>query len=245
MFSGDWSACRKGLLDMFWAWAAGMIGVLIMILALSRVRIRITLTHQGENDEILLNLRALLGLVNVNYNIPMLQFKNWAEGLELKMEKVNAKAHRLINDQKKKITAEKIKDAYENVQILLKHCFHFHEWLFGTVRRIHCTQLNWKTSVGIGDAHETAFLVGAIWGIKASIIGFLSRYIRIDIQPQLQVMPAFNQKLLLIEGVCTLQIRLWHILSAVFQLLIRILKVKGGLRAWRSVLLPSEGAGST
>ncbi|MBP1155198.1 MULTISPECIES: DUF2953 domain-containing protein [unclassified Paenibacillus] len=230
---------------MVWAWAAGMIGVLIMILALSRVRIRITLTHQGDNDEILFNFRALLGLLNVNYNIPMLHFKNWAEGLELKMEQVNAKAHHLIKDQKKQINVEKIKEAYENIQILLKNCFHFHEWLLGTVRRIHCTQLNWKTSVGIGDAPETAFLVGALWGIKTSIIGFLSRYIRLDIQPHLQVMPAFNQKLLLIEGVCTLQIRLCHIISAVFRLLLRILKVKGGLRAWRSVLLPSETAEST
>lgn len=230
---------------MFWAWAAGMIGALIVLLALSRVRIRITLTHQGKNDEILLNLRTLFGLVNISYNIPTLRFKNWAEGLELQTEKVNVRADSLMKDQKKQINPEKIKKAYENVQILLQHCFHFHEWLFGTVRRIHCTQLNWKTSVGIGDAPETAFLVGTIWGIKSSILGFLFQFIQLDTQPQLQVMPAFNQKLFAIEGVCTLQIRLVYVVSAGIRLLLRILKVKGGLKAWRNVLLPTGSAGST
>lgn len=230
---------------MFWAWAAGMIGALVVLLALSRVRVRITLTHQGKNDEILLNLRALFGLVQVNYNIPILRFKNWAEGLELKMEQVNVRADNLMKDQKKQINLEKLKEVYENVQILLEHCFHFQEWLFKTIRRIHCTKLNWKTSVGIGDAPETAFLVGTVWGFKSSILGFLFRFIQLDARPRLQVMPAFNQKLFAIEGVCILQIRLVFVFSAGIQLLLRILKVKGGLRAWRNVLLPAGSAGST
>lgn len=245
MFSGRWLTCRKGLLDMFWAWAAGMIGALIVLLALSQVRIRITFTHQDKNDEILLNLRALFGLVQVNYYVPTIRFKNWAEGFELHTAQVNVTADRLMKDQKKQINLEKMKEAYEKVQVLLQHCFHFLEWLSGTMRRIHCTQFNWRTSVGIGDAPETALLVGSIWGIKSMILRFLFRFIQLDTQPQLQVMPAFNQKLFVIEGACILQIRLVYLVSAGLRLLLRILKVKGGLKVWRNVLLPAGSSGST
>lgn len=225
---------------MVWVWmAAGLLFVLLLLLG-SRVNIRLAFTHQDKNDEISVEVRALLGLVRFRYEVPTLRFKGLRAGLEVKSEQVNAGAGRLIADRKETINADKIKQKFEDVRILLTHCFDFNEWLSRMLRHVHCTKLNWKTSVGIGDAPETAFLVGTLWGVKSSLLGFVCRYIRLETQPQLQVMPVFNQMMFLTEGNCTIRIRIWHLLSGGVQLLMRIRKTEGGLQAWRRVLMPTS-----
>lgn len=222
---------------MVWVWmAAGMLTVLFVFLG-SPVQIQLAFTHQEKNDEIIVEVKALLGLVHFRFGVPTLRFKGMNEGLEVKSEQVNAGAGRLIADRKQRINADKIKQMFEEFQTLLKHCFEFNVWLTRILRHVHCTKLNWKTSVGLGDAPETAFLVGTLWGVKSSLLGYIFRFVRLDTHPQLQVMPAFNQMMFVTEGTCSLRIRIWHILAGGLQLFMRICKTEGGLQVWRRVLL--------
>ncbi|MCZ8520588.1 MULTISPECIES: DUF2953 domain-containing protein [Paenibacillus] len=222
---------------MMWTWVAAAVLAVLAALVLSQVTLQITFRHQGKDDEISAYAKALFGIVHLKFSIPLIRFKNLQEGLEIHAEQVNENAERLVGEQRQKIGPDKIKDAYENIMTLLQNCFHFNEWLRNMLCHVRCTRMEWRTSVGIGDAAETAFLAGALWGVKTSILGLLFRFIPLQAQPKLAVIPAFNQKVILVEGVCGFRVRMWYVLSAGVQLLLRILRIKGGLRAWRNVLL--------
>ncbi len=223
---------------MIWAWVAGAVAVLIFALAQSKINICLSFVHMEQNDEIRIDVRSLFGLIRYRYIVPLLRFQGWLEGLELATEKANPnKQGHVDGDPKRKIDFDKIKEAIDKFRILLHNCFKFNQWFRRLLTRFHCTELNWKTSAGIGDAAETAVVVGTLWGLKTSLLGYIFRMIRLEAKPELQVMPVFNQNVFITEGVCRLHIRLWHLVSAGIQLLFRILKVKGGLRAWKKVLL--------
>ncbi len=222
---------------MIWAWIAGAVAVLILAVAQSKIKICLSFVHMEQNDEIRIDVRSLFGLIRYRYIVPMLRFHGWLEGLELKSEKTNPNNGGFQGESKRKIDFDKIKEAIDNFRILLNNCFKFNQWFRRLLSHFHCTELNWKTSAGIGDAAETAVVVGTLWGLKTSLLGYIFRTIRLETRPELQVMPVFNQNVFMTEGICRLHIRLWHLVVAGLQLLFRILKIKGGLRAWKKVLL--------
>ncbi|WP_426453490.1 DUF2953 domain-containing protein [Paenibacillus sp. S-38] len=225
---------------MIWVWAAaGLAAIVLAALVLSQVNLRILFSHIGKDDEITIHAKALFGLVNLKFVIPIVRFQSLKKGFEIQAKQVNANAGSLLGEAMGNIGPEMMRRAYENIRILLQNCFQFNDWLRQMLARVRCTQMDWRTTVGIGDAAETAFLAGAFWGIKTSILGLLFRYIPLDGQPRLAVIPAFNQTLIAVEGTCTFRVRMVYVMLAGFQLLLRILKVKGGLKAWRNVLLPS------
>ncbi|AEI41291.1 DUF2953 domain-containing protein [Paenibacillus mucilaginosus] len=227
---------------MIWAWAAaGLAAIAIAALVLSQVTIQIGFSQKGKDEDITVNAKALFGLVKLKFEIPFIRFKNLQEGFEVKAKakQVNSTAGQLLGQAMENIGPEMLRKAYENIRKLLENTLNFNEWLRHMLGRVRCTQMDWKTTVGIGDAAETAFLAGAFWGIKTSILGLLFRYIPLEGQPRLAVVPAFNQTLIAVEVMCTFRIRMAYILLSGVQLLWRVLKVKGGLKAWRNVLLPS------
>ncbi|UUZ94372.1 hypothetical protein LJK87_07325 [Paenibacillus sp. P25] len=113
--------------------------------------------------------RVIRAPLKFRYTIPILKFKTWLKGIELKSEKVNKNEADLLQDQKQNITVDKIRQAFENAKLLIAHCFGFNSWLEGTLSKIRCTSVVWKTSIGIGDAPETAFVVGLLWSLKSSL----------------------------------------------------------------------------
>lgn len=222
---------------MIWAWIAGAVAVLIFAVAQSKIKICLSFVHMEQNDEIRIDVRSLFGLIRFRYIVPLLRFRGWLEGLELKSEKTNPNKANIQGEPRRKIDFDKIKKAIDDLRILLHNCFKFNQWFRRLLSRFHCTELNWKTSAGIGDAAETGVVVGTLWGLKTSLLGYIFRTVRLDAKPELQVMPVFNQNVFITEGIIRLHIRLWHLVAAALQLLLRILKVKGGLRAWKKVLL--------
>ncbi|SDC38804.1 Protein of unknown function [Paenibacillus sp. UNCCL117] len=221
---------------MIWLGVAAVLVFLAGLLLSRPVKIRFAFTHQEQNDEITIEVKALLGLVHFRYEVPVIRFKGLALGLEVRTEQVNANAGTLLGDHDDRIDSHKIKSAYEDFRELLEHCFEFNEWMKRLMSRVHCTELSWKTSVGLGDAPATAMLVGSLWAIKSSMLGFISRSIRLDAQPQLMVMPAFNRKAFLTEGTGMFYIRIWHLLSGGVRLLHRIRKTEGGWDTWKRIL---------
>ncbi|MCZ8512887.1 DUF2953 domain-containing protein [Paenibacillus filicis] len=222
---------------MVWAWwTAGALLLLAWLVLSSNIRILFTFTRQDENDELTLDLHALFGMVRFRYTIPILEMHKLLERLDMKSERVDKSDAELVKDKKQGITVAQIKTAFENAKLLLEHCFQFNVWLLDTLKRVRCTSFVWKTSVGIGDAAQTACVVGMLWGLKSSMLAFLFRKIRLEAQPRLQIMPAFNELHFTMELMFKLEIRLGFLLYAGCLLLLRIARIKGGIRTWQRVL---------
>ncbi|UUZ79502.1 DUF2953 domain-containing protein [Paenibacillus sp. P26] len=226
---------------MAWAWwTAGAFLLIGWIVLTSHMKVLFGFTRLEGNDDMTLDLHGLYGSLKFRYTIPILKFKTWLKGIELKSEKVNKNEADLLQDQKQNITVDKIRQAFENAKPLIAHCFGFNSWLEGTLSKIRCTSVVWKTSIGIGDAPETAFVVGLLWSLKSSSLSYVFRRIRLDTQPRLQVMPAFNELQFTTEVQCRFEIRVGYALLAGIRLLLRIMKVKDGLRVWQKVLFRTE-----
>ncbi|CAG7641671.1 DUF2953 domain-containing protein [Paenibacillus allorhizosphaerae] len=224
---------------MIWLWVAGILCFVLLIILFSKIRMRVSFNRQDTNDDLLIDVSALFGLIHLRYSMPVFQFKGMLEGLELKTEQVNANAGHLIGNQHRHITIEKVRRAFHNVQLLLQHCFHFHDWLKAGLSHVHCDRFVWKTSIGLDDAANTAISVGTLWGLKTSLLGYVFRFVHLETEPKLQVMPMFNQMRFEMEAVIEAYVRFAFALKAGILLLIRILKVKDGWKTWRTIVMRS------
>ena len=225
---------------MIWPWIVGIVFVLILLFACSSMQCRFTVVRQRQDDEIVLDLHTLYGLVKRRFAIPVIRFLNVQEGVHFKAEQVNKTNNELTNDNKSHITKRTIQEAFANYQVLLAHCFQFNRWFRETLRHVRCTELFWKTNVGIGDAAETAMTAGMVWGLKASLLGYVFRYIQLETKPVIQVVPQYNITTFSSEVQVLLKIRVYEIMYASLRLLLRIMKIKGGLRMWRKVLFKAS-----
>lgn len=221
---------------MGWAWWAAGGALLLWMLLASWIRVLISFTRLDGNDELTVDAHALFGLVKLRYTIPIMRLRSLQEGLELKTERVDKNENEMNSEREHAVTLHKIRQAFANARLLLEHCFQFNEWLRGVVSRVRCTSLVWNTAVGLSDAAQTAIATGVLWSLKTSLLSWLLRRLRLETQPRLKVMPAFNQWQFTTELLCKLQIRLGTVLFAGFRLLVRIAKTKGGIKTWQRVL---------
>ncbi len=224
---------------MVWIWAAVVIFVIFTIVMASYVTVSVEFSHRNKDDDIRANMKALFGMVRYKLNIPVLRYRGLNEGVEVQLEQINANADNKTKRQGN-ITAEVIRNTFDKFMTLLKHTVDLHEWVKCVLGHTHCRQLTWRTTVGVGEAPETAFLVGTVWGLKSSILGYLFRFIKLEAQPRLEVIPAFNRNMLHLEGSFVMRLRVWHMVVCGVQLLLKIRKAEGGFAAWRRVLFPNK-----
>jgi hypothetical protein len=143
------------------------------------------------------------------------------------------------------INREWIMQFYDRVQIIVKNIFNLTEWTKDTLSHVECTYVRWHTRVGIGDAPETAVVTGLLWGVKSSLLSFVMSRICLKAQPDVQVVPQYNQQLFSTDLICKAQIRLGHVLMAGLRLVVRMLKGQGSLREWRQILFQPRLKGTS
>jgi hypothetical protein len=72
------------------------------------------------------------------------------------------------------------------------------------------------------------------------MMGFLFRFIKLDVRPEINVSPQYNKTEFSTQMLFILHIRMYYVASAGIHLLYRILKVKGGLKTWQRVLFGAD-----
>ncbi|MEX1030958.1 MAG: DUF2953 domain-containing protein [Paenibacillaceae bacterium] len=228
---------------MVWVWIVLIVIVLIVVVALSGVRTHIIYTRESQDDQFNMEIRALYGIFRYRYSIPVIQFEGLLKGFSVEKESSTnipmpaSKDHN--NKDQINIDRKVILNWYEKGKVLIHHVIGFNHWLMSTLKHTHCTQLSWVTNVGLDDAAETAITTGMIWGLKTSILGVFFNQIKLEAQPQLAVVPQFNQTMFRTHFDCSLMIRMGYAFFAGLQLFVRIYKVKGGIRTWQKSLSKS------
>ncbi|WP_165842206.1 DUF2953 domain-containing protein [Paenibacillus xerothermodurans] len=221
---------------MVFAWIAGVLVVGFIILLSSKVECRISASRENKNDEILIDVHALYGLVKKRLAIPIMNFISLSEGLGVKSQFIDKSENQLLLELNRNIDKRTIQQLFDNLRQLLTHCVRFDRWLSDTLGHVHCTRMYWKTELGVGDAAETAMTTGMVWGLKSSLLGVAFRFIKLHARPELLVQPHFNGTKFTTEVTCTTHIRLFYVCVAGLHLVYRIFKVKNGLRTWQRVL---------
>lgn len=188
--------------------------LLCIIVMISHIQVKFYFKKDQANDKIAYHIKALLGIIRLQFEVPVVKFKG-------------------VNDSNMDNTkTSKAKNFFRHFQNLRTHVYGFSDWYTKALSKIKCIELSWNTKVGIGDAPVTAITTGLIWALKTTLLGFIFRKITLRTKLVLDVTPCYHQKHFTTELVSELKVRHFFALLTVLELLIRIMKIKGGLKMW-------------
>lgn len=220
----------------WWGWLLLALMTLFSAVCFSRVRFYGFYSRVENNDRFYVKVRALFGLIRLKFDVPIIKFKGLLGGVDMKTESVNGMNTNMLAEGETIIDREKILRYYRKTKLALQATFEMKEWVRDTLRQVSCTDLKWTTRVGVGDAPETAIMTGIVWTLKSSVLAYIFQFVNRDAKPRIRVFPQYNQTHFSTEISCIAQIRLGQAIFAGLHLLVRIMKVKGGIKAWQNIL---------
>ncbi|MCA0754464.1 DUF2953 domain-containing protein [Paenibacillus sp. N4] len=219
-----------------WITAAGLffLFLLAMIMA-SPVIIKGQVKRAGKNDDGELFVKALYGIIKYRIKIPIVQFTG--SSVELKEQvSMSGAGINTWKQFKDDIDAEKVVSTLDKMKQILQLTRNMTGWVKQTLTKVRLTEWNWSTTVGTGDAMWTAMATGIVWSVQTSILGLLSQMVKLHAEPKMSVQPIYQHPAFTTEFVCIAQIRFGYAILAGLQLLVRMKKLKGGVKAWQNIL---------
>lgn len=220
-----------------WIIAAIVAAVLILIIC-SELEVSLSIKRIGQNDEWTVKFRWLYGLVRRTFNIPTVRWKDYG-GLNIQ-EQISGRDGNVEKTKAQRIDREFIMREYRRLNQIMRGTFELSRWFKETLKHVRCRELYWHTQLGAGDAADTATLTGLAWSLKGSLVGLLSNYIRLAVQPRLHITPRYNEAGFNVELSCIFSVRTGYAMVAGMLLLMRIMRTKGGMRIWRSTLFKAS-----
>lgn len=225
----------------FWIWVLLIIAIVFISICLSQISFHFHGTRVKNDDNINLVIKGFYGFFRYRYNIPYVQYEGIWNGIVVKLQSKSENVTAVTKvQQKEKLTPRRIERFFKKFKRIVEHIVDLNEWLRRTIAHIKCTQFRWYTTVGVGDAPETAILTGLIWGVKSTLCGFAFRLINLQTQPKLAVHPRYNSTQFSTEISCIGKIRLGYAILAGLLLGVRMMKVKGGVSTWQNILFKAS-----
>ncbi|MGG6309635.1 DUF2953 domain-containing protein [Paenibacillus macerans] len=223
-----------------WIWLGGILILLLLIAALillSTITINLTMRKKNRDDTILLDITLLYGFVNIHYQVPSILLKNLRDGLQIERDRPENVLQKDSSSTNEEVNKDKVDKWMDEFQRLLEATKGFRTWLKATLRRVSFRKLEWSTNIALSDAAHTATLTGVLWGVKATLVGWLTCYISLKQRPKLFVVPVFGSAPLFSTEIrCIAKIRCGYAIYAGLVLIVRVLKVKGGVKKWLTIL---------
>ncbi|MBJ6363476.1 DUF2953 domain-containing protein [Paenibacillus sp. GCM10012307] len=215
--------------------AAGLFFMLLIVAASSEIVFTSQFLRKSDNDHFVVRIHALYGMINYKLEIPLFRFK---EGnIEFLQEKRNSY---MIGENKNKgehkVGVETVMRKLDEARTLLRYTDHFTVWLRKTLSHVRIASWEWNTTVGAGDAVWTAMTTGMLWSAQTALLGVLSQFMRLTVEPQTRVQPLYNQTYFSTEWSCIAKMSFGYAILAGLKLLVRIKKVKGGFTVWQNIL---------
>lgn len=229
---------ERQVLELVWWIVVSIVLVVVLLVLMSDIELKLRIDREGERDRWKLNIRWLYGLVRYTMKIPALKWKG--NQLEVHEKQINDRSQQVLNETNPKINRDVLMTGYHKITRLIRNTFEFSRWLKKTLRHIRCRELYWLTSIGAGEAVETATLTGLAWSLKGSIIGYVSKYITLQVQPRLAIEPYYNQTTFATELSCIFKFRTGYAILAGLLLMVRVLRIKGGMKTWRNTLFKAS-----
>jgi len=230
-------------------WLAVPLALLFLAIVLvlsSSIEFHFRLWKRGKNDHMELNVSFLFGLVKLHFELPAIVFQGFRRGVRVKleesgvapvMEKQQAEGEKQIDKELVEKWIDKFKKAVRATKGMKK-------WAIDTMSHVKITSLNWSTDFSLGDAAGTATAAGALWGLKWSIIGWVSQWVRLKETPKLFVVPVFQDNIgFTTEMDCGGRISVIYAMKSGLLLLVRALRADKDLILWKELIRGEEKSG--
>jgi hypothetical protein len=211
-----------------------LIVILIIIFLFSKLKVLIHINHSQDDDNIKIKLSTWFGLLRYTIKIPMVKIDDETASIDIKHKESSNVGKKAKPKKEKKFTAKEILNSIKDMQSFIEHVVGLHKIVKKFLRKVHITQLDWQTILGIGDAAHTGILVGVGWTVKGCLLGVINQYIRLEVQPNIAIIPSFQRAYSETKLVCIFHFRIGHAMFAG----IRLVKFwKGGKPKFRTAPL--------
>ncbi|MCM3784056.1 DUF2953 domain-containing protein [Neobacillus mesonae] len=183
-----------------WIWiGAGVLLVILLIIVLvliSNIHIHLVVKSKDNKQEVFVQFKMLYGLLRMKKELP-----------EEKIEAIKAKLlmnlQRAISEEgedkegsreEQSETKHGKKGITHQVRALMKSAYALKIWDTPPFSSIRILQLRWHTLIGTEDVVITSMTTGLLWGVKSTMLGWLSHKVRFIEMPDLEVTPNWKEK---------------------------------------------------
>lgn len=207
---------RRRSESMHWIWWIVIsLASSLLLLPFAKITVNLSYFHNQDDDELKVKISTFFGLASYRINVPVLQVDKDSPAIVVKEEQHSAMGD---TEKTKKITPEIIIRDIRKMKDFLRHVVGFHKIVRRFLAKITISKFTWKSIVGLGDAALTGTLVGAVWGIKGSTLGLISNYMKLKVNPCIEVHPHFQNLTSHTEISCIFSFRLGHAIIAGLQI---------------------------
>ncbi|WP_410514760.1 DUF2953 domain-containing protein [Paenibacillus sp. BR2-3] len=223
-------------------WLALPLALLILAIVLllsSSIDFHLRLWKRGKDDHVEINISFLFGVVKLHYELPAIVFQGFRRGVRVKLEEsgVAPVMEKKQNDDEKYIDKETVEKWFDKFKKALKATEGLKKWGIDTMSHVKITKLDWSTDFSLGDAAGTATAAGALWGLKWSMVGWFSQWVKLKKSPRLFVVPVFEDDLAFTtEMACAGSISIIHAIYSGLRLFIRAVKADRELILWKEII---------
>ncbi|MFI2855579.1 DUF2953 domain-containing protein [Paenibacillus sp. JSM ZJ436] len=222
------------------AWVVGglIVGGLLLVCAClvlgSTVKLGIRIKLAARQYSMVIHIHSLYGLFKKTLELPLHSFK---EEVVEEQQPPSRFFGKWIDPSGKSDPDARSRLAFQDMKKLLQATDGFKTWMLRSVRIFNVSSVFWSTSLALDDAAQTATASGALWGIKHMILGWLSYHVKLHGKPELFIIPDFNGPPQLSSALdVDLRVKVYALVKAGLALWIRVWRVEGGLRTWKSTL---------
>ncbi|MCA1065951.1 DUF2953 domain-containing protein [Rossellomorea sp. AcN35-11] len=208
----------------WWMWALvilmALMIVLFFILMITKLTITLSLYHGNDNDHFKVKLRAWFGLLKYTIDVPLVKLDDDGPNVVFEEEQKRGDESNPSNKKEtKKITPSEFIDSLSDTKAIVSHVQSLHRIIRTFLKKVKLDHVQWKTLFGTGDAASTGTMTGTIWGLKGSIIGLLSGYMRLQSMPVIEVTPTFQHAVIQTQFSCIIQFRIGNAILVGFKIL--------------------------
>lgn len=187
---------------------------LIIVIIFTKLKVSINYSHFKDNDSLIIEFRALFGLIKYKLNVPLIKIDDDSPTIVVKSKAQSGNEDNTKNKSTKQISAEDVLNKLKDFKTILEHVVQFHRIIRHFLRKVKITKFEWKTKIGTGDAAHTGMLTGAAWTLKGSILALISHYFRLQENPNIFVEPHFQMAVIQTSFRCMFQFRIGHAILA-------------------------------
>jgi hypothetical protein len=185
---------------------------LFVLIILTRVSVFFNYHHKKDDDHLQIEFRAWFGLIRYKRVFPLVKVDEESSSIILKGEK--ELGGETTEKDVTKITADDILQRYRNVKELAERVFNLVIIVKKFFNKVSVKKFEWYSMIGVGDAPNTGIATGALWVIKGSIIGVISRYFNMKSTPKVMIHPNFQQFITETKISCMFQFRIGNAILA-------------------------------
>lgn len=220
-------------MSLLWV-VLGLLLAFILVIPFTSIRLEARYWRKGADDQLNIQIRLLWGLIRLRYKIPVIK---WMENEGSLIIREKSEDQPIKGSWRQRITWHSLRVMRERYLMFRDQVHQLQDLIRSFLRHVVFEHLEWRSSVGTGDAAETGVITGVVWGVKSILVGVLSSYVQWTKQPLLKVDPLFSEAILKTDLHCIIRFRIGHAMLAAIRLMRSMRKGrKGEEQKWQSTL---------